>query len=133
MANTENISLAQVCSPSNHISALYCVGLNFAALMQDLVMAARGKLKARTWRKTNGEAATTDDITVFVVPVQPQKKEFLQEFQQKQELEEEGVTLQVSHSRAKLEKTERERRDPVASICQYCNLSNIKSEYLQRD
>jgi len=47
----------------------------YISLAQDLVMAARGKLKERNWRRSSGGPATIDDISVFVVPLQPYKLE----------------------------------------------------------
>ena len=38
-------------------------------------MAARGKLKERSWRRGNGDPATIDDITVLVIPILPYKQE----------------------------------------------------------
>ena len=51
-------------------------------IAQDLVMAARGKLVDRNWKRNvgvNGEqvAATIDDISVFVIPIVAYKKEYL--------------------------------------------------------
>ena len=43
---------------------------------QDLVMAARGKLQERTWRRSDGTAATIDDISVTVVPIKAYKEEY---------------------------------------------------------
>ena len=50
---------------------------NIVSMLQDLVMAARGKLKERNWRRSNGDPATIDDITVFVIPILPYKQELL--------------------------------------------------------
>jgi len=47
----------------------------YISLAQDLVMAARGKLKERNWRRNNGGPATIDDISVFVIPLLPYKQE----------------------------------------------------------
>ncbi|XP_037067977.1 protein phosphatase 1H-like isoform X1 [Pollicipes pollicipes] len=44
---------------------------------QDLVMAARGKLKGRLWRLPDGGMATIDDISAFVVPLLPYREEHL--------------------------------------------------------
>ena len=49
----------------------------YISLAQDLVMAARGKLKERNWKRSAGGAATIDDISVFVIPILPYKHEFL--------------------------------------------------------
>jgi len=49
----------------------------YISLAQDLVMAARGKLKDRNWRRGNGDPATIDDITVYVIPILPYKQEQL--------------------------------------------------------
>jgi len=49
----------------------------YISLAQDLVMAARGKLKDRNWRRSNGGPATIDDISVFVIPILPYKQEVL--------------------------------------------------------
>ena len=34
-------------------------------------MAARGKFKEKNWRRSNGDPATIDDITVIVIPILP--------------------------------------------------------------
>jgi len=47
----------------------------YISLAQDLVMAARGKMKERNWRRSAGGPATIDDISVFVIPVLPYKQE----------------------------------------------------------
>lgn len=47
----------------------------YISLAQDLVMAARGKLKERNWRRNSGGPATIDDISVFVIPLLPYKLE----------------------------------------------------------
>ena len=39
-------------------------------------MAARGKLQERTWRRSDGTAATIDDISVTVVPIKAYKEEY---------------------------------------------------------
>ena len=52
-------------------------GMLLTGVLQDLVMAARGKLKERNWRRGNGDPATIDDITVFVIPILPYKHEYL--------------------------------------------------------
>lgn len=49
----------------------------YISLAQDLVMAARGKLKERNWKRSDGSPATIDDISVFVVPLLPYKQEVL--------------------------------------------------------
>lgn len=49
----------------------------YISLAQDLVMSARGKLKERNWKRSNGSPATIDDITVFVIPILPYKHEYL--------------------------------------------------------
>ena len=38
-------------------------------------MAARGKFKEKSWRRSSGEPATIDDITVIVIPILPYKYE----------------------------------------------------------
>ena len=38
-------------------------------------MAARGKFKEKSWRRSSREPATIDDITVIVIPILPYKKE----------------------------------------------------------
>ena len=40
-------------------------------------MSARGKLKERLWRLSDGNMATIDDISVFVVPILPYREEHL--------------------------------------------------------
>jgi len=47
----------------------------YISLAQDLVMAARGKFKEKSWRRSNGDPATIDDITVVVIPILPYKNE----------------------------------------------------------
>jgi len=64
----------------------------YISLAQDLVMAARGKLKERNWRKSNGDPATIDDITVFVIPILPYKQEQLGT---QVEIENEQLIIQV--------------------------------------
>ena len=50
----------------------------YITLAQDLVMAARGKLVERTWRRgADGSAATIDDISVIVIPIFSYKEEYL--------------------------------------------------------
>jgi len=49
----------------------------YISLAQDLVMAARGKLKERNWKRSNGAPATIDDISVLVIPILPYKNEYL--------------------------------------------------------
>ena len=39
-------------------------------------MSARGKLQDRAWRRSDGTAATIDDISVLVVPVKAYKEEY---------------------------------------------------------
>ena len=48
----------------------------YISLAQDLVMSARGKLKERNWKRSNGAPATIDDISVFVIPILPYKEEY---------------------------------------------------------
>jgi len=48
----------------------------YITLAQDLVMSARGKMKERNWKRSNGTAATIDDISVFVIPILPYKEEY---------------------------------------------------------
>jgi len=62
----------------------------YISLAQDLVMAARGKLKERNWRRSNGGPATIDDISVFVIPILPYKQEVLSSRNNETEEEEEG-------------------------------------------
>jgi len=47
----------------------------YISLAQDLVMAARGKMKDRNWKRSQGGPATIDDISVFVIPILPYKQE----------------------------------------------------------
>merc|ERR1712037_871645 len=62
----------------------------YISLAQDLVMAARGKMKERNWRRSAGGPATIDDISVFVIPVLPYKQEMLAAKSRELEEEEEG-------------------------------------------
>jgi len=51
----------------------------FVAIAQDLVMAARGKLIDRNWKRVQGDvtsAATIDDISVLVIPLLAYKREY---------------------------------------------------------
>ncbi|XP_066997041.1 protein phosphatase 1H isoform X1 [Anabrus simplex] len=48
----------------------------YISAAQDLVMHSRGKLVDESWR-SEGRAATIDDISVFVIPLNPYKEEFL--------------------------------------------------------
>jgi len=41
------------------------------------VMSARGKLRDRNWKRSDGSPATIDDISVFVIPILPYKEEYL--------------------------------------------------------
>ena len=45
----------------------------FISIAQELVMAARGKLVERNWKHNDDSPATIDDISVFVIPIQPYK------------------------------------------------------------
>nr|CAD7197143.1 unnamed protein product [Timema douglasi] len=50
----------------------------YTSAAQDLVMQSRGKLiEKNIWRTSDGRSATIDDISVFVIPLTPYKKEFL--------------------------------------------------------
>ena len=49
----------------------------FISIAQDLVMAARGKLVERNWKRSDGTAATIDDISAFAIPILPFKEEYL--------------------------------------------------------
>jgi len=49
----------------------------YISLAQDLVMSARGKLRDRNWKRSDGSPATIDDISVFVIPILPYKEEYL--------------------------------------------------------
>jgi len=51
----------------------------YISLAQDLVMSARGKLKDRNWKRSDGSPATIDDISVFVIPILPYKDEYLKQ------------------------------------------------------
>lgn len=53
----------------------------YTSTAQDLVMAARGKLKDGLWKRPDGSSATIDDISVFVVPLQPYQFEYQLETQ----------------------------------------------------
>lgn len=48
----------------------------FISIAQELVMAARGKLVERNWKHNDDSPATIDDISVFVIPIQPYKTEY---------------------------------------------------------
>jgi hypothetical protein len=41
----------------------------FISIAQDLVMAARGKLVERNWKRGDGTPATIDDISAFAIPI----------------------------------------------------------------
>merc|ERR1712012_956792 len=74
----------------------------YISLAQDLVMAARGKMKERNWRRSSGGLATIDDISVFVIPVLPYKQEVLAAKSKEQEEEEEGrEAMEVEEERVK--------------------------------
>jgi len=51
----------------------------YISLAQDLVMSARGKLRDRNWKRSDGSPATIDDISVFVIPILPYKEEYLKQ------------------------------------------------------
>jgi len=73
----------------------------YISLAQDLVMAARGKMKERNWRRSTGGPATIDDISVFVIPVLPYKQEVLAAKTRELEEEEEGrEAMEVEEERA---------------------------------
>ena len=48
----------------------------YISIAQDLVMAARGKLVDRTWRRNDQTPATIDDISVTVIPILAYKHEY---------------------------------------------------------
>jgi hypothetical protein len=48
----------------------------FISIAQDLVMAARGKLVERSWKRGDGSAATIDDISAFAIPIIAYKEEY---------------------------------------------------------
>ena len=48
----------------------------YISIAQDLVMAARGKLVDRNWRRSDQTAATIDDISVLVIPILAYKEEY---------------------------------------------------------
>jgi hypothetical protein len=48
----------------------------FISIAQDLVMAARGKLVERSWKRADGLAATIDDISAFAIPIIAYKEEY---------------------------------------------------------
>lgn len=51
----------------------------FITIAQDLVMAARGKLVDRTWKRSaDNAAATIDDISVLVIPILAYREEYSQ-------------------------------------------------------
>jgi hypothetical protein len=41
-------------------------------------MHSRGKLFEKKWKTTDGQAATVDDISVFVIPLAPYKEEYME-------------------------------------------------------
>ena len=52
----------------------------YISAAQDLVMTSRGKQmnqKSKNWRTAENKAATIDDISVFVVPIQPYRDEYI--------------------------------------------------------
>ena len=48
----------------------------FISIAQDLVMAARGKLVERNWKRNDGTTATIDDISTFAIPILAYKEEY---------------------------------------------------------
>ncbi|CAG0915041.1 unnamed protein product [Notodromas monacha] len=50
----------------------------YTSAAQDLVMHSRGKAETKSWRRSDGSAATIDDITAFVIPMSVYKSEYLQ-------------------------------------------------------
>jgi len=48
----------------------------YVSAAQDLVMHARGKFNDKNWKMVDGSAATIDDISVFVIPIGPYRREW---------------------------------------------------------
>ena len=92
---------------------------------QDLVMAARGKLKDKNWRRSNGDPATIDDITVIVIPILPYKLQLSKEDENTSDVsdkaQEEEVELEVHFEDSKIStgfeamEVEKETDDPEFS------------------
>jgi len=97
----------------------------FVSLAQDLVMAARGKLKDKNWRRSNGDPATIDDITVIVIPILPYKLQLSKEDENTSDVsdkaQEEEVELEVHFEDSKIStgfeamEVEKETDDPEFS------------------
>ena len=74
-------------------------------------MAARGKFKEKNWRRSSGDPATIDDITVIVIPILPYKNEICnpgvhdQDGQLEPESPDEEVELEVHFDEKNISKT----------------------------
>jgi len=81
----------------------------YISLAQDLVMAARGKFKEKSWRRSSGDPATIDDITVIVIPILPYKQEVCHQGSQVNnppDSPEEEVELEVHFEEKKIVRNE---------------------------
>ena len=88
-------------------------------------MAARGKLKDKNWKRSNGDPATIDDITVIVIPILPYKLELSKEDENTSDVsdkaQEEEVELEVHFEDSKIStgfeamEVEKETDDPEFS------------------
>ena len=70
-------------------------------MFQDLVMAARGKFKEKGWKRSNGDAATIDDITVIVIPILPYKQEVCNPSENSSLSPEEEIELEIHYDEKK--------------------------------
>ena len=64
-------------------------------------MAARGKFKEKSWKRSNGDAATIDDITVIVIPILPYKEEVCNPTDNGQLTPDEEVELEIHYDEKK--------------------------------
>lgn len=72
-------------------------------------MAARGKFKEKSWRRSSGDPATIDDITVIVIPILPYKQEVCHQGSQVNnppDSPEEEVELEVHFEEKKIVRNE---------------------------
>ena len=64
-------------------------------------MAARGKFKERSWKRSNGDPATIDDITVIVIPILPYKQEVCNPTENGHLTPDEEVELEIHYDEKK--------------------------------
>ena len=76
------------------------VKYRFISIAQDLVMAARGKLVERSWKRGDGTAATIDDISAFAIPIIAYKEEYAAWIESRRSLlaKPEGFAAEVSQT-----------------------------------